>query len=202
MAMLSYSNKKLLKGILEQDQSALNYLYRKLFPRVKRMINRYGGDHDIANEIFQESIIILYRKVMAHNMNGTIMVESYIIGVCKLVWLRLYDTEIKIFTKLDAVKDETDDSYEEAVLDFLASRRKKLFYEHFERLDYTCRRLLKDFFKGMDYEKIAEKYKLGTEENARKRKYLCKETLVKSIKDDPNFSKLIGEYDEDLFEDD
>ena len=166
------------------------------------MISRYGGDADIANEIFQESIIILYRKVTTQKLSDTIMVESYIIGVCKLVWRRLCDSELKSLAKLDAVQDETDNSYEEAVLDYLASRRKKLFYEHFEKLEYTCRRLLKDFFRGMDYEKIAEKYRLGTEENARRRKYLCKEALVKSIKDDPNFSKLIGEYDEDLFEDD
>jgi RNA polymerase sigma factor (sigma-70 family) len=200
--MFPYTNKKLLEGILEQNQTALNYLYKSLFPRVKRMIFRYGGDYDTANDIFQESIILLYRKAKEGKLNSTIMVESYIIGISKFVWLRFYNKESERNFSSERNEEVLDESEEEIVNDYRQSRRKKLFSEHFAKLAEDCKNILRLFFNGTSYADIAKELGLGSEEYARRRKYLCKEYLVKSIKSDPQYERLIGDYDEELFETD
>jgi RNA polymerase sigma factor (sigma-70 family) len=164
------------------------------------MIFRYGGDYDTANEIFQESIITLYRRAKAGEVKESLIVEKYLFRVCRWVWFRLYNNNLE--STIDSDFEDIDDSEDNIINEFLQSRRKKLFSEHFEKLDIECKRILMAFFKGKSYEYIGNKYKLGSEEKARRKKYLCKEFLVKSIKNDPQYRKLIGEYDEDLFQTD
>ena len=83
----------LFKGIVEQRQDVLNHLYKSLFPIVKKLIFKQGGDYDTANDIFQETIILLYRKAKAGKLSEKMMVESYIVGMCKIIWLQHYEKE-------------------------------------------------------------------------------------------------------------
>ena len=200
--MLIYSNKELYKGIIEQDQNALNYLYKNLFPRVKKILLGQGADYDLANEVFQEAVILLYRKAKNDQLKDIVNIENYIIGVCKLIWLNYYCKESKRKAKDRSILDQITDSSEEIINEYQQSRRKKLFFEHFNRLGEDCKKILKAFLSGSSFSEIAIELNLISEEYARRRKYLCKEYLVKSIKSDPDYEKLIGEYDEELFETD
>jgi hypothetical protein len=129
-------------------------------------------------------------------------IEAYIIGTCKLIWLNYNSIESKRKPEKEIVFDKIIDSQEEIVNEFQQSRRKKLYFEHFNRLGEECKKILRSFFNGSSFAEIANELNLVSEENARRRKYLCKENLVKSIKSDPQYEKLIGEYDEELFETD
>lgn len=202
MEMRIYSNKELYDGIIDQDQDALNYLYKYHFPRVKRILKSNGADYDNANEVFQEAIILLYRKAKSGELKEVVNIENYIIGVCKLLWLNYYCREAKKSPNQEVVFDEIADISDEIVNEYKLSRRKKLFFEHFNRLGEDCKKILMAFFNGRSFAQIAEEMNLISEEYARRRKYLCKENLVKSIKNDPQYEKLIGEYDEELFETD
>lgn len=190
----------LFKGIVEQRQDVLNHLYKSLFPIVKKLIFKQGGDYDTANDIFQETIILLYRKAKAGKLSEKMMVESYIVGMCKIIWLQHYEKETQNNSLFSKVNIEEQMGVNETAEEYRQSLRMKLFYEHFKNLSSDCQEVLKAFFAGTNFSDMAKQLGLVSEEYARRKKYLCKETLVKSIKSDPEFSKLIGGYDEELFE--
>lgn len=197
--MKPYKNKDLVKGIIEQDQNVLNYLYSILFKRVKKVIIKNGGNSDAANDVFQEAIIIIYRKVKLGTLNDHVMVESYIMGICKIIWFNQHKNESKKKNELKQIPIAGEDGNDEILRDYRQSLRMKLFKEHLDKLNSDCQIVLKLFFDGYSFAEIAQKLGFKSVEYARRKKYLCKEFLVKNIKNDPQFSKLIGEYDEELF---
>ena len=194
--MMSFNNKELFKGIIEQNQAVLNYLYKHLFPTVKKTIYNYGGDYDTANEVFQEAIISIYTKAKQGELEEPVMVENYIMGTCNKLWQRysLLETKKDLTFKSNSL---IDDSNAQILKEYRQSLRMKLYQEHFMELSPLCQKILKAFFKGNSYLEIAEKFGFASEEYARRKKYLCKEYLVKSIKSDPRFDKLTGELDDE-----
>lgn len=194
--MMSFTNKELFKGIIEQNQAVLNYLYKHLFPTVKKTIYNYGGDYDTANEVFQEAIISIYTKAKQGELEEPVMVENYIMGTCNKLWQRysLLETKKDLTFKSNSL---IDDSNAQILKEYRQSLRMKLYQEHFMELSPLCQKILKAFFKGDSYPEIAEKFGFASEEYARRKKYLCKEYLVKSIKSDPRFDKLTGELDDE-----
>ncbi|MDY0254998.1 MAG: hypothetical protein RBR30_11400 [Tenuifilaceae bacterium] len=194
--MMSFTNKELFKGIIEQNQAVLNYLYKHLFPTVKKTIYNYGGDYDTANEVFQEAIISIYTKAKQGELEEPVMVENYIMGTCNKLWQRysLLETKKDLTFKSNSL---IDDSNAQILKEYRQSLRMKLYQEHFMELSPLCQKILKAFFKGNSYLEIAEKFGFASEEYARRKKYLCKEYLVKSIKSDPRFDKLTGELDDE-----
>ncbi|MDD3568680.1 MAG: hypothetical protein PHT92_09795 [Bacteroidales bacterium] len=193
---MSFTNKELFKGIIEQNQAVLNYLYKHLFPTVKKTIYNYGGDYDTANEVFQEAIISIYTKAKQGELEEPVMVENYIMGTCNKLWQRysLLETKKDLTFKSNSL---IDDSNAQILKEYRQSLRMKLYQEHFMELSPLCQKILKAFFKGNSYLEIAEKFGFASEEYARRKKYLCKEYLVKSIKSDPRFDKLTGELDDE-----
>jgi len=193
---MSFNNKELFKGIIEQNQAVLNYLYKHLFPTVKKTIYNYGGDYDTANEVFQEAIISIYTKAKQGELEEPVMVENYIMGTCNKLWQRysLLETKKDLTFKSNSL---IDDSNAQILKEYRQSLRMKLYQEHFMELSPLCQKILKAFFKGNSYLEIAEKFGFASEEYARRKKYLCKEYLVKSIKSDPRFDKLTGELDDE-----
>lgn len=197
--MQQYSNNELLNSLIKQDQTALNYLYKKLFPKVKIMILRLGGDYDDANDVFQESIIILYRKAKNNELNEAIFVEKYLVGICKLIWQKHLSKERERNIKNEKLKYDLTQNEQETVNEYLLSKRKQLYLEHFKRLNKDCQNVLTAFLNGMKFAEIAKEQGFASDEYARRRKYLCKGYLVKSIKNDPNYHKLSSDYDDEFF---
>ena len=197
--MQQYSNNELLNSLIKQDQTALNYLYKKLFPKVKIMILRLGGDYDDANDVFQESIIILYRKAKNNELNEAIFVEKYLVGICKLIWQKHLSKERERNIKNEKLKYDLTQNEQETVNEYLLSKRKQLYLEHFKLLNEDCQKILTAFLNGMSYAEIVKEQEFISEEYARRKKYLCKGYLVKSIKNDPNYHKLSSDYDDEFF---
>lgn len=194
--MLFYTNKGLYKGILMQDQNALNFLYKKFFPKIKRMIIGEGGDYHTANDIFQEAVITVFRKVKSGEIDETIHIQQYINRICKNIWLKFCIKQ----GKHQPISDQIDEGNDDILNEYRHSKRMKLYYEHFMRLQQECKQILMAFFMGKSNAQIANELCIESEEYIYKKKFLCKEYLVRSIKNDPQFSKLIGEYDEDILE--
>jgi len=199
--MAAFTNNELLKGILGQNQAVLNYLYREIFPRVKKVVIRGGLDYDTANEIFQEAIIILFKKGKAGEISESTLIESYLFGMCKIIMQNLLRENFRkkgVEVEVDRI-DIVDDT---SVImgKYLEGQRMRLFHNHFNKLHQECQKVLKAFFSGKSFAEIAKEFNFSSEEYARRRKYLCKEYLVKSIKTDPNYNEIVNSYGDEPFE--
>ncbi len=186
--MSGYSNADLYDGILGQNTDALRYLYATFFPNVCSMVKNLHGHESDANDIFQEAIIIFYRKAKVGEIDKTTAVLPYLMATSKIIWLKTSRER----QKKQGVGLDTEDIIDESSIyeAYKTNKRKEFFYKHFKMLSPECQSTLKAFFAGLSFAEMAIKLKLSSEEFARRKKYLCKEYLVKGIKNDPEYKNI------------
>jgi len=154
------------------------------------MIKNLHGHESDANDIFQEAIIIYYRKAKAGDLDQAMPVLPYLMSTSRIIWLkasRERQKEHGVGLEVEEIIDETS-TYEA----YKTNKRKDLFYKHFKLLSKDCQITLKAFFTGLSFAEIAGKLKISSEDFARRKKYLCKENLVRSIKSDPNYKEILA----------
>ena len=52
----------LINGLLSNNKKAIDYIYEHFFNRIKYYIQNKGGSLDDAKDVFQEALIIIYKK--------------------------------------------------------------------------------------------------------------------------------------------
>ena len=105
---------------------------------------------------------------------------------CKIIWYNIYQRRKLETNRLPENLAEEIQVYNE----FLLSRRKAIYYKHFETLEAICKSVLIAFFEEKSYKTIAEEMGFKDEAYARKKKQFCKNYLVKKIKEDPDYKNL------------
>ncbi|MCB2196646.1 MAG: sigma-70 family RNA polymerase sigma factor [Bacteroidetes bacterium] len=179
-------NKIIIEGIRNQDKQILKNIYQTYFSTIKRMVmDNYGSEQD-AKDVFQEGIIIIYRKAKEGNINLTSSFKSYIYGVCRYIWKkqltqRKENTEkLEGYVEYEVIPDVTFDEYEK-------NEQYKLYQKHFKRLEKDCQKVLQLFLKKVPLKDIAEIMGIESQQYVKRKKYKCKEQLVRYIKNDPKF---------------
>ena len=167
------------KDIIEQLQLnkytvALKGLYN-VFPLVKKHIKANNGTAIDAEDIFQDALVILCKKVQAENFILTAPLKNYLFAIAKNCWLQ----ELRLRKKLPAgeataeiIQTETDEEP-----GFILAKAA------FDLLGEKCRQLLILFyFKKESFKKIATQLSFSDEKTAKNQKYRClqkaKETYV------------------------
>jgi RNA polymerase sigma factor (sigma-70 family) len=177
-----------LRGIAENDFSVLQRIYRKSLPDVSRYIQRNSGTKDDAKDIFQEGILVIYKKVKKEELVLTTTFHNYLFSVCKRIWLKKLSKKSKKevpFEGLQAYSEEDD-----LADDLLKSRKWALFNTMFSQLSEECQQALKMLFNGYSSKEIGEK--MGyTEDYAKRKKYKCKRTLASLIQETPEYQYII-----------
>ncbi len=181
-------DQNLLEGIRNADPQQIKMVYDQALPSVIAWVLENNGSVADARDIFQEALIALFRKLEQGDFTLTCTLKSYLRILCRNLWLtRLRDRKKMIATPLNAIEEVHLDQEMEKRLE--ESEREQLFFAHFDLLGDKCREILQWFFDRVPLSQIAER--LNTSEAyIKKKKFLCKEKLVKSIQNDPSFKEL------------
>ncbi len=190
--MESIDNKNLIEGIRNQDKTVLKKLYVDYFPVIKRFIIENSGCEQDAKDVFQEGIVIIYRKIKNGTFNLTSSFKAYIYSVCRYIWIKhLYDRkrnvyDQNIYVEYEGIQDISINEYEK-------NEQYKLYQTHFKRLNKDCKKILRLFLKKISLKDIADKMGIESIQYVKRKKYKCKEQLIRYIKSDPNFNYKHGE---------
>ncbi|MFK8005010.1 MAG: RNA polymerase sigma factor [Saprospiraceae bacterium] len=182
------TDQKILEGILTADNQSVRKIYDDVLPAVIRWVKENNGTESDARDIFQEAIIALFRKVEEGNFTLTCTLKSFIRIICRNLWLnRIRNNKKFKGTKLENVEQV---SLEKNMIERLEqSEKQQLFFKHFDALGDNCKKIMQCFFDKIPLKKIAKK--LDTSESyIKKRKFICKEKLVKAIQADAKFNEL------------
>ncbi|MBV5315643.1 MAG: sigma-70 family RNA polymerase sigma factor [Prolixibacteraceae bacterium] len=191
--MIDYSNLELLNGILRNDTIVLQYIYKNFYSKINFFIKKNNGDDDDANDIFQEAIIIIYRKLKANDLVLDCTFETYLYSVCRFLWLKQLEKRKLEKEKIKDNHEFNDDIYDdglEKVVDL--NDRYKLFQKHFTNLGKDCQKILQLYFDKVPLKNIAQIMGFKSEKYAKKRKFKCKEYLIKSIKQDLEYKQILS----------
>ncbi len=186
--MRPLDNKVIVEGIRKQDKQILQDIYLNYFPAIKRLILDNSGSEQDAKDVFQEAIIIIYRKAKEGNLKLTSSFKSYIYGICRFIWIKQLaknkeDSEkLEGYIEYEEVPDISTDEYEK-------NEQYKLYQKHFKRLGEDCQKLLQLFLKKVPLKEIAQELGIDSDQYIKRKKYKCKEQLIRYIKSDPNYKE-------------
>ncbi|MEZ4911848.1 MAG: sigma-70 family RNA polymerase sigma factor [Saprospiraceae bacterium] len=144
-----------------------------------------GQEYD-ANEIFQDAIVIFFKKAMEPDFAITHTANSYILGIAKNIFYKQFKTKmlhLKPENEFDIVEIEEHDDKD--ILDIV----KKILNHTTE----TCRQVLIYWSQNYKMAEIASLMSYKSEMMARKKKHECIQKLSKFLKDNPKITlKIIG----------
>lgn len=186
---------RIIRGILEHQNRVISLVYKECFPMVEKMVINHGGDHDQAKDVFQEGIIIVYRKLLTGELKLTCKFSTYLYAICKKLWMQ---EKRKIFTRMKAQSFGLDMVEEPEPNIYKNQRIKKLLHNHFRELSKDCQKLLLLHFNKTPTEEIQRIMNFKDTHYAIDRKYRCKKSLMNRILNDPNFKSIQHEYSEHI----
>ncbi|MDP2671956.1 MAG: hypothetical protein Q8O68_00410 [Candidatus Daviesbacteria bacterium] len=178
--------KEMVKGLLENDQRVIKYIYKKYFKSVEKFVTTNRGTKEDAWDIFQESMIIVFEKLRQNSNAVTTSFGAYLYSVCKYQWIRkLNESQMGSFEvgegewmipelEFDLIMQDTE---------MLAYREKRdrIFQEAYISLSIGCRQLIDLVVNGCDIEEIKEYLDFTSLKYAFRKRQKCKERLMKHI---------------------
>ena len=191
--MKSYSDQQIQAGILRNDNLVLQYIYKQFFYKVNSFIKNNSGEEDDASDIFQEAIIIIFRKLKEDDsLFENRPFPTYLYSVCRFLWLKQLESrrieKEKVSETLPFQEDYYDDNLTELAV---KNERYSLYQKHFKSLSSDCQKIMQMFFEKIPLKQIAQIMGYKSEKYAKKRKYKCKELLINRIKQDADYKKIL-----------
>lgn len=187
MLFNKYSDIEILEGIKKQDAKILKWLYNNYYGIVEDHVLRNSGSGEDAADVLQESIIIIYEKITASSLKLTTDLKGFFFGVVKNVW----NSNLRKKRKTVALESDSDFVDDEDINEIYDQELEKIVSKAFAQLKPDQRMVLELFAQGKSYGEIMEIMNLGSEDYARRKKYLSKEALMEIIKKDPDYREYL-----------
>ena len=80
-------NRELLEGILHADKAQVERLYDQCLPGIIRYIKMNKGSEEDAKDIFQDAVVVLYKKLKDMDIILTTSLQSYLLAISRNLWL-------------------------------------------------------------------------------------------------------------------
>lgn len=184
--MITLANSVLLKGLKENDYKILDKIYKTYLPKITSMVIQNKGTRDDARDVFQEGLVVVYNKVQSPDFEFTSGFYNYFYQVCKYIWIR----QLKKKHRTEVTLEEEDrlEGRVNIESELIETEKRQFYKKKFALLKEDCQNVLQSFFDGKSLNEIAQK--MGyTNEYVKRKKFKCKEKLVKLIKEDKQFSE-------------
>ncbi len=177
-----------LQAIQTNNTAGLRKLYQEFLPRIANFIRKNGGSNDDAKDVFQEALVIIYKKAKAPDFKLTSGFYTLLYGICRNIWgNQLQKKSRSEVTLLDDYKYTLEPGLEPLLED---QEKSRLFWDAFKQLGADCQNILQLFFAKVKMVKIVEQLNLSSVSYAKKRKFQCKEKLIQLVKADARFLEL------------
>jgi len=174
----NFSDNDFVEGLKLEDDLVLTALYKKYYNLVLKLVVSNSGSSEAAQDIYQETIIVLYEKCKDPEFKLNCQLQTYIYSVARNLWLK----QLKKHGNVGELKDYHLDVYEQSGADIKDHQSKEneiqKAFKSLEELGEPCASLIKDFYiKKMSMDQISEKFGYTNADNAKNQKYKCLQRL-------------------------
>lgn len=165
---------QVLKRIRSGDETALDYVYKKNYKMMTRMVIKQYGTEDEAKDIYQEAILIFWQKARRDDFVLTSKISTFLYSICQNLWRKELERKSKLSKE---IKDGIE------INDFDRQERIEIINQCINSMGETCRKVLMYYyFDNMSMQDIADKLGFANSDTAKTKKYKCKKELDKLIK--------------------
>lgn len=177
---VQFTDDQFIDGLRSGNNEVLSALYKKYYTIVLKFIVNNSGTEEAAQDIYQETVIVLYENAQKPAFILNCQLQTYIYSVAKRLWLK----QLKKNGKTFLFKEEEENEVVDVSSDLSEHQTKEQEIEKMNRsleeLGEPCATLIKDFYVhklGMD--EIADKFGYTNADNAKNQKYKCLQRLKK-----------------------
>jgi len=182
-------NQQIIAGIIAGDRVVIKSFYKRNLPYVRHYLKQYQGSTEDVQDIFQEAMILLSRKLKIDQLEIQQSIHNYFIGICKNLWKN--QLRRKHFLEYQEQLNDTIDDTSISAWDVIEQKQQQaVLHKHMSRLNDGNRQLIELFIAGNSMKTIANV--LGyTEGYTRKKKFKIKENLQRMVQSDPIYMELV-----------
>lgn len=183
------TNDRYIQGIRSNDTTILEEIYQKYSQAIIKLVTDNNGTIDDARDVIQESLIVIFKKTKDEDFQLTSSFLTYFYAIARNIWFKMLRkkrmSEVSINENLVLIEKS---NVEAAIF----KREKHNFYlSKFKKLGGQCQQLLEYYTQGKKVKEIVQLMGFSSEGYVRKRKFKCKEQLIKIIKQDQNYQEFI-----------
>lgn len=173
----------ILQRMIRGEEDALVTIYQQNRKAIVSFVQRNSGSEDDAEDVLQESVIILWERVRSGRFEQNAKLSTFLYGVAKNVWSR---RRMKKFREpaSDFENDEIGSDERSALDAMIDSERSRTVADAMERLGEPCRTLLTLYYwEEHSQEEIAAEMGFANAATVKSKKYTCKKMLEKILKE-------------------
>lgn len=182
--MTEYTDQEIVNSLKNRESHVVAYVAKRFIPMIKFMIKEQRADFLEADDLFQDTLMIIIKKIDTGEFILTAKFSTYLYAVCKnLIEYHSKKNEVRVryLTLHDkGVFQEEDFSeiYDENL-------QHKIYQHYFYTLGNTCQEVLKMYWLDVPMKEIA--IKIGSTEGfVRKKKHECKKRLIELVIANPD----------------
>ncbi|MEM7551475.1 MAG: sigma-70 family RNA polymerase sigma factor [Bacteroidota bacterium] len=164
--------------VLEEEkvrtrETTIKEWYQEVFPIAAQYVKQRGGNLEDAKDIFQQSIVLYYEKIVHEGFQAESDDKTYLMGIVKKRWLKHYEKSTRT-TGLGGIDLEEETEQNPIVQKLL---------NYLSRAGGKCMDLLQSFYyEKMTMNQLANRFGYTSERSATVQKYKCLEKVRNEIK--------------------
>lgn len=158
---------EIIRRIQTGDESVLAFCYKKHFHMVTQIVFRQGASNDIAKDVFQDTLIALWKNASKKDFLLTSKLSTYLCQIAKNLWL-------KEFHKLSMASRQKENLINEGLYQSQVDRELteldreiglNIIKRVMDQLPVSYKTLLSLlYFEGLSHEEIMQRMELGNKD--------------------------------------
>lgn len=166
--------KEIFERICKGDERALEFLYKKYYRMMTKMVITNSGTEEEARDIYQEALVVFWQKAVSGKLVLTSKMSTFIYSICQNLWRKELDRKKRL---------SNEEKDQPVTIDTESEERNKIIARCIDQLGDTCKKVLMYYyFEEMSMKEIADKLGFANTDTAKTKKYKCKQKLDELIK--------------------
>ncbi len=168
----------LLDQLKTEESASFEVLYKFYFASIASFVRKNSGTNEDAQDIFQESVVILLEKVRKQDFVLTSSINTYLYAIAKNIWYKRLRTH-KYFTLDDTEKFHFGTESFFVELDDEKSK-EDLVQSWLSKITENCQKILKAiYFYEVSMDGLMKKMGWKNKHTAANQKYKCIQQIKK-----------------------
>lgn len=174
-----------------EDRKLLDFLYKKVFPKVRRYVTGNSGNQADSEDVFQEAVLVLYKQVAEEKYDNIQDFEGFLMKVSKNIWINKA-RRLSRFEDRDFNDDIMGSDSFDPLVKLIMEEKWQAFDDLFQKLGEKCRELLTySVFDKLSMDEIAVKMSFTNANAAKTNNYRCKQKLADLVMENQELANLL-----------
>lgn len=186
------SDEEIIEAIKKGEKLAafVGQLYEKHFNMISNFVRTNNGNHEDAEDLFQEAIVVFIDLVRKDRFRGDSSIKTFIYAISKNLWLNELKKRNRAIFRETEYYENTEKESEEIRSGISENEVRKQVLSFLDKLGENCKKILilfyyeeksmRDIFQEMNYE---------SEQVARNMKYKCMKRLHELLDDNSHIKQ-------------